>query len=216
MSEDVSTLAKFAPKDASPQAWLKLIQEQLFSGKGKQPTIEEMIFYAQTCQATGLNPARKEIYAIYRGGKLTIQTGIDGMRAVAERSGKYGGSELPKFDYDAGLTVKVGGKEKKVPNTATVTVIKVVDGLPIKTSRSAQWEDYYPGDGVIGNMYRKFPEVMLAKCAEAQALRAAFPNLGKVYEEAEIVEDFTPAQASDEDKEQAKQEAMERLKEMSE
>lgn len=216
MSEDISTLAKFAPKDASPQAWLKLIQEQLFSGKGKQPTMEEMIFYAQTCQATGLNPARREIYAIYRGGKLTIQTGIDGMRAVAERSGKYGGSELPKFDYEAGLTVKVGGKAKKVPNTATVTVIKVVDGVQIKTSRSAQWEDYYPGDSALGNMYRKFPEVMLAKCAEAQALRAAFPNLGKVYEEAEIVEDFTPAQASDEDKERAKKEAMERLKEASE
>lgn len=208
------TLGSFAPSGVDSRAWVKLIQQQLFSSKGHEPTMEEMLYYAQTCQATGLNPAKREIYAIYRKvdgvPKLTIQAGIDGMRMVAERSGNYGGSKEPEFTYSEENKIFVSdfGKQKLVPNTAKVTVVKVIQGHLIETTRTAQWDDYYPGDGAKGQMYRKFPEVMLAKCAEAQALRVAFPNLGKVYEEAEIAEEVVqPVEADEDEKAKALEEA---------
>ena len=215
---DSLTLGSFAPEGTNPKAWVKLLQQQLFASKNHQPTMEEMVFYAQTCQATGLNPARREIYAIYRKvdgiPKLTVQTGIDGMRSVAERSGKYGGSKEPEFTYDADnpLYVNDYGKNKLVPNKAKVTVIKVVSGHLVETTRTANWNDYYPGGSKLGAMYRKFPEVMLAKCAEAQALRAAFPNLGQIYEEAEISDkEVQPIEADNDEKSKALEEAKKSL-----
>ena len=219
-SDDSLTLGAFAPEGTNPKAWVKLLQQQLFASKNHQPTMEEMIFYAQTCQATGLNPARREIYAIYRKvdgvPKLTIQTGIDGMRSVAERSGKYGGSKEPEFTYDPDnpLYVSDYGKDKLVPNKAKVTVLKVVNGIVLETTRTANWADYYPGESKLGTMYRRFPEVMLAKCAEAQALRAAFPNLGQIYEESEISDnEVQPVQADEDEKAKAIAEAKKSLME---
>ena len=55
-------------------------------------TSDELKLFAYACQRTGLDPFSKQIYAIKRGGKLTIQAGIDGLRSIAERSGELDGS----------------------------------------------------------------------------------------------------------------------------
>ena len=52
----------------------------------------ELRLFAYACQRTGLDPFSKQIYAIKRGGKMTIQVSIDGLRSVAERTGELGGS----------------------------------------------------------------------------------------------------------------------------
>ena len=138
------------------------------------------------CNQSGLNPMRNEIYGIYRGGKLTIQSSIDGLRAVAERSGKYAGSDEPEFKY---------GENGELVS-ATVTVKKVLDGIVIPTTRTALWQEYYSNSS-SNPIVKKMPTVMLAKCAEAQALRAAFPNTGQIYTEEEMIqaETITPVKA---------------------
>jgi phage recombination protein Bet len=191
------TLADLAPKGIDGRLWVKTLKEQLLSSKNGEPTDAELLYFARVCQASGLDPSRKEIYGIYRNvkqkdgtykPKLSIQTSIDGLRVTAERGGKYGGSEEPIFEYDASYKISVNnfGTDKVVPNKAKVTVLKVMNGTVIKTTRTAKWEDYYPGDRE-GGMWKKLPETMLAKVAEAQALRAAFPNtIASLYIEEEM------------------------------
>lgn len=183
------TLSDLAPKGVDGRIWVKTLKQQLLSARpdGLEPPDEDLLYYARVCQASELDPAKREIYGIYRSvkqrdgtykPKLSIQTSIDGLRVTAERSGKYGGSEEPEFEYDEQyqITVQDRGSTKRVPNKARVTVLKLVGNKIVKTTRSANWADYFPGDRE-GNMWKKLPETMLAKVAEAQALRAAFPNV---------------------------------------
>jgi hypothetical protein len=106
--------------------------------------------------------------------EFTAQTGIDGYRLTAERSGGYAGSDEPTFD-----------NEEK-PRKATVTVYRLVNGVRCPFTASARWDEFFPGEKQ-GFMWKKMPCVMLGKCAEAQALRKAFPaELSDVYTKEEL------------------------------
>lgn len=146
---------------------------------------DEFSLFAQVCQRTGLDPFMKQIYAVKRGSgnsrKMVLQVGIDGYRLIADRTGKYAGSDDGEFEG----TTKCENKD--VPAMARVTVWKLVGNLRVAFSASARWAEYYPGEGGIGAMWRKMPHVMLAKVAEALALRKAFPaELSGLYTQEEM------------------------------
>lgn len=201
-------LSKMAPAGVDGRVWTRVLKEQLLSSKNSEVTDEELLYFAQVSQSTQLDPSKREIYGIFRNvkqkdntykPKLSIQTGIDGFRVAAERSNKFGGSKEPEFIYDPEvvITVNAGGTQKVVPNRATVTVLKVMGDRVLETARSANWADYYPGD-TEGMMWRKLPETMLSKVAEAQALRAAFPNCAQLYLEEEMAKpDDVPEAGTD-------------------
>ena len=65
-------------------------------------TADELKLFAYACQRTGLDPFSRQIYAIRRSGKMTIQRGIDGLRSIAERSGQLDGS-LTEWCGDDGV-----------------------------------------------------------------------------------------------------------------
>lgn len=207
------TLSALAPKGIDGRLWVKTLKEQLLSSKNGEPTDEELLYFARVCQASGLDPARREIYGIYRKGKqrdgtykdrLSIQTSIDGLRVIAERSGKYAGSDEPQFFYDPDekISVNFAGSERVVPNKATVAVKKIVGDKIVPTTRTAKWMEYFPGDA-MGQMWKKLPETMLAKVAEAQALRAAFPNsiaglyIEEEMQQADVTEDAPAVDMND-------------------
>lgn len=173
-------LVKYVPDTvANKKEYLKLVSDQILGRDAQgqlRPTVD-LVYFLQVCQSTGLNPVSKQIYGIYRGNKLTIQAGIDGLRAVAERTGLYAGSDAGQFDY----------KDNKLEK-ATVTVYKLnkITGERMPTSATALWSEYSPAPGTYGNMWTKMPETMLEKCAEAKALRKAFPNCAQVYAEEEM------------------------------
>lgn len=136
----------------------------------KDCTADETKLFLYQCSRTGLDPLARQIYAVKRGGKMVIQTAIDGYRLVADRTGYYAGSD------DAVFT---GAPQKDL--CASVTIWKMVSGQRCPFSASARWGEYYPGDSQ-GTMWKKMPHTMLAKCAEALALRKAFPaDLSGVY-----------------------------------
>ncbi len=132
---------------------------------------------------TGLDIFKKQIYLVPRWDKrlgkevFTPQAGIDGFRAVAERTGAYAGNDDPEF------TSKDGENH---PDTAKVTVYKIVQGVRCPFTATARWSEYFPGEK-LGFMWKQKPHVMLGKCAEALALRKAFPNIIQgFYESAEL------------------------------
>jgi phage recombination protein Bet len=137
-------------------------------------TNDELRLFAYACQRTGLDPFSKQIYAIKRGGKLTIQAGIDGLRAIAERTGQLDGSETywcgEEGDWrDVWLSSK--------PPAAAKTIVHR-KGSNHAFVGVARFADYNAGQG----LWSKMPAAMIAKCSEALALRKAFPaDMSGVY-----------------------------------
>ena len=153
----------------------------------------ELKLFLYQCSRTGLDPLSRQIHFIKRGGKATIQTGIDGFRAIAERTGKYAGNDDYLFNNNMTMFDML---ETNMPHpvTATATVYKIVGGVKVSFSATAMWEAYCPKGGE-GFMWKKMPYLMLGKCAEALALRKALPNdLSGVYTEDEM-EQATPVKA---------------------
>lgn len=128
-------------------------------------TNDELELFFHQARRAGLDPLARQIYFVKRKGKGVIQVGIDGLRLIADRTGKYAGNDDAEFD---------GQSRGGYPDKAKVTVYKMVGGQRCPFSATARWEEYYPGDDQ-GFQWRKMPHAMLAKCAEALALRKAFP-----------------------------------------
>lgn len=144
----------------------------------KGATDDELKLFLHHATKTGLDPLSKQIYFQKRktknGEQMTIITGIDGYRLTADRTGKYAGNDDPVFDNEEN------------PKKAVVTVYKLVGGVRCPFTASARWDQYYPGD-YQGFMWKKMPNLMLGKCAEALALRKAFPaELSGVYVKEEM------------------------------
>jgi len=131
----------------------------------KDATQNELVLFANVCRSKGMDPFSGQIFMVKRDGKVTFQTGIDGFRSQAEASGSYAGNDEPVFEY--------GGDKK--PTKASVTVWKMVEGVRVPFTASARWDEFCPS-GKMDFIWKAKPHVMLGKCAEAQALRRAFPK----------------------------------------
>src|SRR5680860_144426 len=131
----------------------------------KGATDTELAYFLTVCKQTNLDPFSKQIYFVKRGGEMTIQTGIDGYRAIAEQTGALAGIEDAIYDTE----------EAKNPNKASVTVKRRVGNDIIGFTASARWSEYFPGEK-MGFMWKKMPFLMLGKVAESLALRKAFPT----------------------------------------
>lgn len=131
-------------------------------------------------QRTGLDPFARQIYMINRAGKWTIQAGIDGLRIVAERSGHYAGQVGPEYCGPDGLWRDVWTSDES-PVAARIGVLR--HGFTAPLYAVAYFEEYVQKkDGRPTSMWASKPLLMLAKCAEALALRKAFPNdLSGIY-----------------------------------
>lgn len=128
---------------------------------------QELGLFAMVAARSGLDPFAKQLYAVKRSGRVTFQTGIDGYRSTAERTGEYDGSDEPEY----GPTIE---QPFAHPEWARVTVYRWRHGRRVGQPATAYWAEFYPGQGQDA-MWRKMPRNQLAKCAEALAMRKAFP-----------------------------------------
>lgn len=146
----------------------------------------ELALFGQVCHRTGLDPFSRQIYAISRGGKMTIQVSIDGFRTIAARSNLYGGS-MTEWCGDDGIWHDVW-LSAKPPAAAKTTVWRI--GSPMPFSGVARFGAYEQGSNQI---WKKMPDTMLGKCSEALALRKAFPaELSGLYSLEEMDQADTP------------------------
>ncbi len=149
-------------------------------------------YFMEFCGAHGFNPFTKQAYCIVRTGKdgptATIQIGIDGYRMMAERSELYEGQTEPEWCGKDGNWRDIW-TEDDPPFAARVGIYRAGWREPVygvaKYKEFVQIEPVYEGYGESrrktgerpNEMWRKMPANQLAKCAEAQALRKAFPQV---------------------------------------
>jgi phage recombination protein Bet len=153
------------------QEKVELVKEVL----AQDATDNELKFFIARCEQTGLDPLAGQIYFVKRKGKMTIQTGIDGLRLIAERTGKYAGQLGPYWCGPDGEW-KDAWLSSDNPAAAKVAVLR--DDFDEPLWAVARWASYAQSnrDGDLTPTWKGLGDVMLAKCAEALALRKAFPQ----------------------------------------
>lgn len=159
---------------------------------GKDVPPEEFAFFLEVAMSRGLNPFNREIHPTMRGGRLVILTGIDGFRKLADGSGLYRGQIGPFFCGKDGEW-KDAWLEDGPPVCAKVGVLRA--GFESPMWAVARYTSYVQKDkqGNITDTWKKLPDIMLAKCCEALALRKAFPaHLAGLYVYEEMMQAETP------------------------
>lgn len=178
-----------APRDYN-RSQLQLIKRTV----AKDTTDDEFNMFIEICKRQGLDPFRRQIYAfVFNKDKadkrqFVTVTGIDGYRAIAKRTGTYRASDSEaEIEYDES---KVDPKlNPKGIVKATVIVYQFgPDRQWYPVVGSARWEEFAPiidewenrqktGGKKLGKEnWVTMPHVMIAKCAEAQALRKGWPE----------------------------------------
>lgn len=164
--------------------------------KGASP--DELELFSAICDRTGLDPFSRQIFAVKRWDSrekrevMQPQVSIDGFRLVAQRSREYQGQTAPVW-YDENGKASELWIGSHPPFAARVGVWR--EGFREPCVATALWSEYCQKtkDGSPTGMWSRMPALMLAKCAEALALRKAFPaELSGLYTSDEMAQATTP------------------------
>lgn len=168
---------------------------------GRIRPIEDLAYFMLVCSQYNLNPLKKEIYAVYQRQNVNGQwieklepiVSIHGLRSLARRS------KNPTYAYTGKAVFDYKDAEKTKLDSATVEVFGRFDGSyeAVKIGEYTAYYDEFAKTHISDDNYGKYragdamgtwktmPRVMLAKCAEANAIRSIF-DIGGVYVEEEI------------------------------
>lgn len=192
---------------------MAVLRNSLYPG-AKDESIKLVIAY---CKASQLDPMQKPVHIVPMSvstGKKdgqgwdvkemrdVVMPGIGLYRTQAARSGEYAGVSEPEFGED--VTESLDGVSVTFPKWCKVVVRRqMANGAIVEFAAKELWKENYATKSSKSDapnaMWKKRPYAQLAKCAEAQALRKAFPEIGSQptadeMEGRDVVErDITPA-----------------------
>lgn len=185
VQRDVSGPLEFTP-----------VQQQMIRdtyANGADP--KEFQVLMEIAKVRRLNPLLRQVHFVKRWDRQkekevwSVQVSVDGLRAIAERTGKYDGQDEPEYEL---------GKDGRILSCKVKVYRKDWSRPAVGV---AYWSEYVQTkrDGTPTKFWSDMPHVMIAKCAEAIAMRKAFPeDMGGLYvdEEMQQAENDRPAQIS--------------------
>lgn len=164
---------------------IKVLQSSLYPGAALE-SIKMVLGY---CKASGLDPMQKPVHIVpmwdSKAGSMrdVVMPGIGMYRIQASRSNVYAGITEPEYGDD--VTENIGGVSVTYPKSCRVIVKRLLpNGTIAEFAAVERWKENYATKGgkdksIAPNaMWAKRPYAQLAKCAQAQALRMAFPEIG--------------------------------------
>ena len=189
----VTPLRQSTPVQSDPDL-IQVLESSFYPGASPQ-SIGLVLSY---CRAAGLDPMQRPVHIVpmwdskRNSMRDVVMPGIGLYRTGAARTGQYAGIGDPEFGPD--VTERIGGVEITYPQWCRVTVKRALaSGSVVEFSAREFWRECYAAKGgkeksqAPNAMWAKRPYGMLAKCAEAQALRKAFPELGNAPTAEEMI-----------------------------
>ena len=168
------------------------LQNSLYTGAAVE-SVEMVLSY---CEAAGLDPMQKPVHIVPMSvkdpqtGKYVfrdvVMAGIGLYRIQADRSGTLAGASEPEFGADVTQTFTDKNNNQvqvTYPEWCKVSMKKLIGNHIVEFVAKEYWLENYATDSRGSNapnaMWKKRPKGQLVKCAEAQALRKGWPEIGQ-------------------------------------
>lgn len=177
-----------AIQQMNEQELISVLQNSLYPGA----SIDSVKMVIGYCRAAQLDPIQKPVHIVpmwdSKAGAMrdVVMPGINLYRTQAARSGECAGVSEPEFGDD--ITANLGGVNITYPKWCRVVVKRrLPSGEIVEFAAKELWIENYAVKGgkeksVAPNaMWTKRPYGQIAKCAEAQAFRKAFPEMAGAY-----------------------------------
>jgi phage recombination protein Bet len=184
----MNAIAKINPSGAlvsaeQAEAVRTALKSSLYPG-ASDASVDLVLSY---CRAAGLDPMQKPVHIVpmwdskAREMRDVVMPGIGLYRTNAARTGEFAGMSEPEFGPM--VTERIGNREATFPEWCRVTVSRrLPSGHVAQFTAVEYWIENYAikggkeQDQSPNAMWTKRPRGQLAKCAQAQALRMAFPE----------------------------------------
>jgi phage recombination protein Bet len=150
----------------------------------KDTPVAQLKVFAKTCSEHALSPFKGEIhlvrYKTKEGDKYTVIVGIDGFRNKAAKTKELAGTDAPKYNVRSDGSFETAGEliqAKRTPDTCLVTVYRIINGSRVSFSAEVVFNEFATRyQGQLTGKYASMPFQMIAKVAEAFALRKGFAD----------------------------------------
>ena len=166
-----------APRVQSPMDFTEEQKQLIRDSFANGASDAEFAVLLEVARARRLNPLLRQIHFVQRWDSekhrmvWASQVSIDGLRALAERTGLYQGQDEPEFVDNPDGTLKLCKVRVYRKDWPRPAVGVAYWNEYVQTTRDKQTGKTRPTA-----MWARMPHIMLAKCGEALALRKAFPE----------------------------------------
>lgn len=187
-------VAKAGALEMTDDQWVTVLTNSLYPGAQR----ESVLMVLNWCRASGKDPMKRPVHIVpmtvtvkdkdAKGNVVerqekrdVIMPGIGDYRTDAARTGCYAG--IDKAVFGPPMPGKWNDVSVEYPEWCEVVVWRIVAGVRCSfTSGQVRWKETYATKGYQSAcpnaMWQKRPYGQLEKCAEAMALRRAFPEIG--------------------------------------